>query len=203
MSNIGHSPGWYPSLDGVPGRLQWYDGSHWTPNYQQQPTPAAPAPSTAIAAGGGGGGGGSASTTIVQSDGGTRHLLHFVLTILTAGLWLPIWICVALFGRRGKTTVITATGGGGGGGAGAAAAVAPAAVAPPAQYMMPPPAAATTAPPPPQIAHAPQPMPLAGQHPPAAIPHGAEHQAMPSGLPTSPEAQFPPPFPAQPTDSDN
>lgn len=29
------------------------------------------------------------------------HLLHFVLTVLTAGLWLPIWIIDALItGRR-------------------------------------------------------------------------------------------------------
>jgi hypothetical protein len=27
-----------------------------------------------------------------------HHILHLVLTILTAGLWLIVWICLAIFG---------------------------------------------------------------------------------------------------------
>lgn len=30
------------------------------------------------------------------------HLLHFVLTILTAGLWLPVWIIDALISGRNR-----------------------------------------------------------------------------------------------------
>lgn len=26
----------------------------------------------------------------------TSHLIHFVLTLITAGLWLPVWIFIAL-----------------------------------------------------------------------------------------------------------
>lgn len=31
---------------------------------------------------------------IVQDDGAPNHLLHAVLTLLTCGLWLPIWLLV-------------------------------------------------------------------------------------------------------------
>lgn len=26
----------------------------------------------------------------------TNHLLHFILTLITLGLWLPVWIIVAI-----------------------------------------------------------------------------------------------------------
>jgi hypothetical protein len=26
----------------------------------------------------------------------TNHLLHFILTLVTVGLWLPVWIIVAI-----------------------------------------------------------------------------------------------------------
>jgi predicted RNA-binding Zn-ribbon protein involved in translation (DUF1610 family) len=49
--------------------------------------------------GGGGGGGGAASSTVIiqQLGGGTRsfagwHLAHLILTIVTCGLWLPVWL---------------------------------------------------------------------------------------------------------------
>ena len=37
-------------------------------------------------------------TVFVNNNGGRRvnHVLHLVLTILTAGLWLPIWIILAI-----------------------------------------------------------------------------------------------------------
>jgi predicted nucleic acid-binding Zn ribbon protein len=45
------------------------------------------------------GGGGAASSTVViqQVGGGTRsfagwHIAHLILTILTCGLWLPVWL---------------------------------------------------------------------------------------------------------------
>ena len=51
----------------------------------------------------------------VSSGGGANHALHAVLTFLSCGLWLPIWILAAIFGGgRGSTAVVT-------GGAGASA----------------------------------------------------------------------------------
>lgn len=51
--------------------------------------------------GGGGGGAASASTTVVVRDGrGFPHGLHLLLTLCTCGLWLPIWIVLALFSSR-------------------------------------------------------------------------------------------------------
>lgn len=31
---------------------------------------------------------------------GVNHPLHAVLTIVTCGLWAPVWIVVAILGRR-------------------------------------------------------------------------------------------------------
>ncbi len=53
--------------------------------------------------GGGGGGAASASastTVVVQGGRGFPHGLHLLLTLCTCGLWLPIWILLALFSSR-------------------------------------------------------------------------------------------------------
>lgn len=55
------------------------------------PTFQAPAPSVAVA---------------VSAGGGTNHALHLILTLLTCGLWLPIWILVAIFDTRGSSTAV-------------------------------------------------------------------------------------------------
>ena len=31
---------------------------------------------------------------VVQDDGAPNHLLHAVLTLLSCGLWLPVWLLV-------------------------------------------------------------------------------------------------------------
>jgi hypothetical protein len=31
---------------------------------------------------------------------GPNHALHFVLTLLTAGLWLPVWLIIAIDNRK-------------------------------------------------------------------------------------------------------
>jgi hypothetical protein len=41
-------------------------------------------------------------------------VLHLVLTVVTLGLWLPIWILIAIFANRQPTVVTTAAAGGGG-----------------------------------------------------------------------------------------
>jgi hypothetical protein len=98
--------GWYPDPSGQPGQ-RYFDGQRWTKHFTPTPPPIvqapAPAPSVAVA---------------VSTGGGTSHALHAVLTLLTCGLWLPIWILVAIFdsGRGGSAVAIGGVGGGAGGG---------------------------------------------------------------------------------------
>lgn len=110
-----HAPDWYADPQGPPGQLRWFDGNTWTPQIHQpiQPQPQVqyvPQMQPVMVPGGG-----AASTTVAVTTKGPNHLLHFILTILTAGLWLPVWILIAIFGRRG-TTVATSSAAGGGGG---------------------------------------------------------------------------------------
>ncbi len=62
--------------------------------------PAAPAPAVAVA---------------VSAGGGPNHALHAILTFLSCGLWLPVWILVAIFGGSSSSSVAIANGGNGGG----------------------------------------------------------------------------------------
>jgi hypothetical protein len=95
--------GWHPDPSGTPS-LRYFDGHRWTAHTAPMPAPAyqapapayqAPPPGVAVAVAVNGGG------------GGPNHLLHFVLTVLTAGLWLPIWILVAIFGRRRNNSAVS------------------------------------------------------------------------------------------------
>lgn len=48
------------------------------------------------------------STTLVKGHR-TNHVLHLILTVLTVGLWLPVWIGMAVFaGEKHKTISIAA-----------------------------------------------------------------------------------------------
>ena len=44
---------------------------------------------------------------LVKHGTKTNHLLHLILTLLTLGLWVFVWIGVALFKKREKHLVIT------------------------------------------------------------------------------------------------
>jgi hypothetical protein len=89
-------PGWYPDPSGVPGQRYW-DGQTWGPKApaQQQPqvvinnTVATPAP--------------------VYVATGPNHALHAVLSLLTCGAWLPIWIIIAIVDAGSSHAVIPQT----------------------------------------------------------------------------------------------
>ena len=49
----------------------------------------------------------------VSSGGGVNHGLHAVLTLLTCGAWLPIWILFAIFGSGGGSSAVVVGGAGG------------------------------------------------------------------------------------------
>lgn len=80
------SPGWYPDPNGRPERLYW-DGQQW--HTAPPPVPLAPSPQVAH----------------VVVTGGANNGLHFVLTLLTCGLWLPVWLIVALVSEKKLTKI--------------------------------------------------------------------------------------------------
>lgn len=87
------APGWYQDPGGQPGQ-RYHDGRRWTEHFV--PTaPAAPAPAVAVA---------------VSAGGGPNHALHAILTFLSCGMWLPIWILVAIFGGSSSSSVAIANG---------------------------------------------------------------------------------------------
>jgi Protein of unknown function (DUF2510) len=88
----GAPAGWHPDPAGAP-LLRYHDGMQWTahttpatpPQYHTPPPVAAPAQAVAVA---------------VNTGAGPNHALHAVLTLFTCGAWLPVWILIAIFGRR-------------------------------------------------------------------------------------------------------
>jgi hypothetical protein len=84
------TPGWYPDPGGQPGQ-RYHDGRRWTQHFVPAP-PIAPPPPQAVA-------------VAVANAGGTNHALHLVLTLFTCGLWLPIWIVVAIFSGGSSSSV--------------------------------------------------------------------------------------------------
>ena len=101
--NIAVPAGWYPDPENGTGfrygsapSLRYFDGIVWTdqrapmqrrPQQQQQPTIV-----NQVYA--------SASPTVIVRSGGVNHGLHLLLTVLTCGMWLPVWIIVAIMGGR-------------------------------------------------------------------------------------------------------
>lgn len=44
------------------------------------------------------------SQAVVVKGRRPNHLLHLVLSLITLGFWIPVWICVAIFaGEKRKT----------------------------------------------------------------------------------------------------
>ena len=83
MSTPDVAPGWYPDPSGQPGQ-RYHDGQRWTQHFTPMP-PVVPASATAVALAVNGGGG-----------SGGAHAVHAILTLLTCGLWLPIWLIFAI-----------------------------------------------------------------------------------------------------------
>jgi len=93
--------GWYPDPDnntgfgygGVPS-MRYFDGVQWTENRapmprRQQPQQAAAQPIIVNQQF-------APQTPMVVYNSGTNHGLHLVLTILTCGAWLPVWIILVI-----------------------------------------------------------------------------------------------------------
>ena len=93
--------GWYPDPDnttgfrygGVPG-MRYFDGVQWTeqraPMHRvQQRTNHVPQQPIIINQQ-------VAPAPMVVYTNGTNHGLHLILTLLTCGLWLPVWIIIVI-----------------------------------------------------------------------------------------------------------
>lgn len=65
------APGWYH--DPKSGMQRWWDGTQWTENF----APAAP-------------------QQVVVVNHRTNHVFHLIMSIITFGLWIPVWIIVAI-----------------------------------------------------------------------------------------------------------
>lgn len=63
-------PGWYPH---DMTRQRYWDGSSWTDHFA--PLPAA---------------------VVVSTGTRTNHVFHLLMTLITLGLWLPVWFIVAI-----------------------------------------------------------------------------------------------------------
>jgi hypothetical protein len=76
-------PGWYPDPSGRPGQ-RYFDGQQWTI--------AAPPPSIII-------------NNFVAPARGPNTALHLALTVFTCGMWLPVWLIIALVDNQRVRTV--------------------------------------------------------------------------------------------------
>lgn len=90
---------WYPVPE-APHTLRYWDGKAWTEHYAPAPTAAQP---PQLQSGysqqpqfNQPGYGPSHTTVIVNQKKGVNHVLHLILTIVTFGLWLPVWIILAI-----------------------------------------------------------------------------------------------------------
>ena len=78
--------GWYPDPSGGPGQ-RYFDGHEWT----VMAPPPPPPPSVVI---NNNNTVGSPYPLVIST--GPNHALHLVLTVLTCGMWLPIWLLVTI-----------------------------------------------------------------------------------------------------------
>jgi hypothetical protein len=81
-------PGWYPDPAGEPGQ-RYFDGAQWTVH---APPPLSP-PTIVI-----NNNVGTSAPFVVTT--GPNHALHLVLTVLTCGMWLPVWLLIAIVGNN-------------------------------------------------------------------------------------------------------
>ena len=88
MTNPAPQPGWYPNPSGAPGQ-RYFDGRQWT----HHAVPLSPPPSIVI-----NNTVGAPAPVVVTT--GPNHALHLVLTLLTCGMWLPVWLIVAIAGTN-------------------------------------------------------------------------------------------------------
>src|SRR5574337_482956 len=91
MTNPAPRPGWYPDPSGNGGQ-RYFDGTRWTAHFAPPPPPSAIVITNTDAAAG--------SSVVVTNA--TNHALHMILTLITGGLWLPVWVVMAVVGSASQ-----------------------------------------------------------------------------------------------------
>ena len=96
--------GWYPDPENATGfrygsvpSMRYFDGGPWTDSRapmqrSQQKQPQPPQQPIIIAQQFAP----HAPPVVVYNNSGTNHGLHLVLTVLTCGMWLPVWIILVI-----------------------------------------------------------------------------------------------------------
>jgi Protein of unknown function (DUF2510) len=99
--------GWFPDPSGQPGQ-RYHDGQRWTEHFASPPLPY-PYPAQPIVPGGCYQPYPPQPVAVaVSTGGGVNHALHAVLTFFTCGMWLPVWIIIAIFGNSSRSSVAVA-----------------------------------------------------------------------------------------------
>jgi hypothetical protein len=84
--------GWYPHPTAEPVTLRWFDGADWTDQVAPLPMRQQLAPAPVVVQP-------QPRKYVSRGVSGSEHALHAVLTVLTCGLWLVVWIPRSLAGR--------------------------------------------------------------------------------------------------------
>lgn len=74
----GPPPGWYPCPFGDPAWFRWFDGRAWSAEHVRRRVPAAPVPAV------------PREYRVIYRP--PNHGFHAAMSILTIGLWVPVWM---------------------------------------------------------------------------------------------------------------
>lgn len=85
MSNDKANAAYHPQTPAAPQGWDRADSTEWAP---VPATGAAPHQQQNVV------------VNVTQPARGTNHVLHLLLTVFTGGLWLPVWLVLAIKNRR-------------------------------------------------------------------------------------------------------
>lgn len=111
VATVAPTPGWYDDPEAPKGTKRWWTGSEWgtpTPDDQQRAMDARVAHwvrwDWGVEA--------QTPTQVVMVKGHRpNHVLHLILSIITLGLWLIVWLILSIAsGEKRKTISVSADG---------------------------------------------------------------------------------------------
>jgi hypothetical protein len=87
--------GWYPA---EPGIERWWDGNAWGQQVRAVPQASVQMPQVSVQ---------MPHVAVTRQPVRTNHTFHLIMTLITCGLWLPVWAIVALLNKVSKQRVVT------------------------------------------------------------------------------------------------